>query len=327
MTTATEMFDAAAVHVLPARERVGLVIDTTDARQALAAIVAAEQAGVRQIWTTQGPGAVDALTTFAVAATQTSTIRLGTAILPTYPRHPLAVAAQVLAFNEIAPGRLRLGVGPSHRPIIEGMYGIEMKKPLAHTREFVEVLRLALSEGHVEYRGDFYTVKATLPATANVPILTATLGPAAFKAAGEISDGALSWMAPVPYLLQTGLPALQEAAKQRQRLAPPLVAHVPVVLGKDRSAVITAARKRIDYYGKLPFYAHMFAESGYPVAVDGTVSDALIDNLVVSGDDETVSRRLHELLASGLDELLLLSIPVQDAEQERTQLAHIIGQL
>jgi F420-dependent oxidoreductase-like protein len=327
MTTAEEMLIADSVRALPLRERVGLVINMGSAPGAIQSIIDAEKAGVRQLWTTQGPTMVDALTVFTVAATQTSTIRMGTSILPTYPRHPLAVATQVRAFNELAPGRLRLGIGASHRPIIEDVYGIKMTAPLAHTREYVSVLRAALWEGKVEYHGRFYNVTANLEASAQVPILISTLGPAAFQAAGELADGALSWDCPVPYLLKTALPALQEGAKQAGRPAPPLVAHIPVALGTDRQEVLSTARKRLGYYGHLPFYRHMFAEAGYPVLEDGTLPNALIDNLVVSGDEQTIAARLSELLSNGLDELLLMPVPVKDEAQEWSHLAHLIGQL
>ena len=321
------MLHADAVRALPLRERIGLVINTISAKDAINLIIEAENAGVRQVWTTQGPGLVDALTVFAVAATQTSTIRMGTSILPTYPRHPLAVVAQAQAFNDLAPGRLRLGIGASHRPMIEGIYGIEMTAPLAHTREYLNVLRSALWEGKVDHHGRFYNVTASLPGTARVPLLISTLGSGAFETAGELSDGALSWNCPVPYLLKTALPALQEGAKQAQRPAPPLVAHVPVALGTDRQAVFSAARKQLTHYGHLPFYRHMFAEAGHPVPEDGTIPDALIDSLVVSGDDQTIAARLSELLSNGLDELLLMHIPVKNAAQEWSHLARIIGQI
>ncbi len=321
------MLAADSVRALPFRERVGLVMHTVSAREAMQAIIDAEHAGVQQLWTTQGPTTVDALTVLTIAATRTSTIRVGTSILPTYPRHPLAVVAQVSAFNELAPGRLRLGIGASHRPMIEGIYGIEMTAPLAHTREYVSVLRAALWEGKVEYHGRFYHVTASLPGTARVPILVSALGEGAFRAAGELMDGALSWNCPVPYLLKTALPALQEGARQAQRPAPPLVAHIPVALDADRQAVLSAARKRLEMYGRLPFYRHMFAEAGHPVPEDGTLPDALIDSLVVSGDEQTIAARLRELLSSGLDELLLLLIPVKNEAQEWSYLAHLIGQL
>src|SRR5690349_5484838 len=159
----------------PARERVGLVVYGTDAMAAAAAIGAAADAGVRQIWMTQGTPAPDTLTIFAAAAMQTTSVRLGTAIVPTYPRHPLALAQQALALNDLAPGRLRLGVGPSHRPTIEGIYGIPMKSPLEHLREYVTVLRQALWEGKVDYSGHYYKVRTPFPRTPHTPILISAL--------------------------------------------------------------------------------------------------------------------------------------------------------
>src|SRR5687768_13705788 len=106
--------------------RIGLVVRGRDTAAAMAAIVAAEAAGVRQIWMTQGATAPDTLAIFAAAATRTSQVRLGTAIVPTYPRHPLALAQQALALTDLAPGRLRLGVGTSHRNTVEGVYGLPL---------------------------------------------------------------------------------------------------------------------------------------------------------------------------------------------------------
>jgi F420-dependent oxidoreductase-like protein len=327
MITGEEMLSAENVRALPFSERIGLVVNTFRAKEAIQAIIEAERAGVRQLWTMQGPTTIDALTVLTVAATQTSTIRLGTSILPTYPRHPLTVVAQVSAFNELAPGRLRLGIGASHRPTIEGIYGIEMTAPLAHTREYVSVLRAALWTGKVDVHGHFYRVTASQPGTARVPILTSALGKGAFGMAGELADGALSWNCPVPYLLQAARPALEKGARQAGRAAPPLVAHIPVAFATDRQAVLAAAHKRLGTYGRLPFYRHMFAEAGYPVSEDGTLSDALIDSLVVSGDEQTIVTRLRDLLSSGLDELLLQPIPVNNEARERAHLAHLIGQL
>jgi len=121
----------------PIKEHVGFVVGDGHSMNAAAAInkiVAAEAAGIRQIWMNQAY--LDTLTIFAV--------RVGTAIVQTYPRHPLALAQKVLVLNDIAPGRLRLGIGPSHSSIIEGMFGLPQRKPLVHLREYVEVLRAVL---------------------------------------------------------------------------------------------------------------------------------------------------------------------------------------
>lgn len=211
---------AEEAQALPARERVGLALTRLDGADLVKTIRAAEEAGVCQVWSTQSPGQPDTLTVFAAAAVQTSTIRLGTAIVPTYPRHPLVMASQALALHELAPGRVRLGLGSSHKSIIEGIYGLKLLKPLKYLREYVQVVRAALWDGQVDVQGEFFTVKETLPKTARLPVLTSVLRVNAFQLAGAIADGALSWLCPVPYLLKTGLPALRASAQEHGRAEP-----------------------------------------------------------------------------------------------------------
>lgn len=323
----TELSTAPTQTPRPIRERVGLAVYGPDAAAAVKTIVAAEADGVRQIWMTQGTPAPDTLTLFAAAAVKTTTVRLGTAIVPTYPRHPLALAQQALALGDLAPGRLRLGVGPSHRPNIEGTYGLPMQAPLEHLREYVTVLRAALWDGQVDFQGHFYRVKARLPRTPRTPILISALREGAFQLAGEIADGAISWVCPVPFLLEKALPALRAGAARNGRQPPPLVAHIPLALSPDRQTVLAAARRQIGSYGRFQFYANMFADAGFPVGDDGTMSDALIHNLVVSGDEAAVAARLKELLTQGLDELLIMPITIADADSERTEIAKLLARL
>jgi alkanesulfonate monooxygenase SsuD/methylene tetrahydromethanopterin reductase-like flavin-dependent oxidoreductase (luciferase family) len=312
------------------RERVGLVVDGANAASAVKTIVAAEAARVRQIWMVQPPSGPDTLTTLSAAATKTSTIRLGTSIVPTYPRHPLVLAQQALSLYDIAPGRLRLGIGPSHQAIIEGIYGLPQTTSLAHLREYVKVLRAALWEGKVDHHGQFFNVVVTLPRITQTPVLISTLGKKAFQLAGEIADGALSWVCPVSYLLNTGIPVLRTAAAANERSAtpPPLVAYVSVALSQDRHSVMAAGHLVLDMYAKLPFYVKMFADAGFPLTASQTsVPDTLVDSLIVSGNEATVTERLNELLAAGLDELMVTLVPIKDAVDEMTRLMHLIGQL
>jgi len=290
-------------------------------------IAQAEQAGVRQLWATQGPASTDLLTAYAAAFQRTSSIKLGTSIVPIYCRHPLALAQQAATTAAFAPDRLRLGVGTSHRPTVEGVYGLQMESPLAYLGEYVEVLRAALWEGVVDHQGRFCTARAKLSNPLPVPILMAALGESAFCMAGEISDGAISWNAPPRYLLDVALPALREGARSAGRPAPPLIAHVPVVLSTNPTEAREAAKKGLRNYTRLPFYTNMWAAAGYPLQPDGTASNDLIDNLVVMGDEEAVAARLKELLDSGLDELLLTSLPVGDPLGEWTRLARFVGGL
>jgi F420-dependent oxidoreductase-like protein len=309
------------------RERLGISFTALDVPSLLASIAEAEAQGVRQLWMTQGPTTIDALTSYAAAFERTTEIRLGTSIVPTYPRHPLALAQQAATVAACGPGRVRLGVGPSHRPAIEQVYGLPMEAPLDHTREYLEVLRAALWTGSVDHQGRFFTAKATFATPPRVPLLMSALGAKAFHLAGEVADGAISWNCPVPYLLDIARPALLAGAAHAKRPVPPLVAHVWVALSADASAVRLAAKHALAGYARLPFYAHMFAAAGYPVEADGQVSDGLIDTLVVMGEAAAVAARLRELLATGLDELLLTHVPLGDPPAERTRLFAFVGQL
>ena len=178
----------------------------------------------------------------------------------------------------------------------------------------------------MDHHGKYFNVTFTVPRTARVPILVSALGVNAFRLAGEISDGAISWMCPVPYLLNKALPAMREGAKINQRPLPRLVAHLPVALSNDIAAR-TAMRQSVQPYTKMPFYAHMFAEAGSSVTANEVGLDALAEALVVAGDEASIKKRLLELLAGGIDELLIFPVTVSDAKNERRRMLNLIGSL
>ena len=149
--------------VRPTRERIGLIVNETNAAAAIKTISSAETAGVQQIWMVQPPWSSDGLTTLAAAAIKTSTVRLGTSIIPIYPRHPVALAQQALALHDIAPGRLRLGIGPSHGAIVEDMYGLSQTRPLIYLCEYVKVLHSILMDGKINHHGEFFNVVIEFP--------------------------------------------------------------------------------------------------------------------------------------------------------------------
>ncbi|MBV9280529.1 MAG: LLM class flavin-dependent oxidoreductase [Chloroflexi bacterium] len=307
---------------------IGLALSRPSPSALVDAIADAEERGLGRAWSTVGGTGPDAVTAFAAAALRTRHIQLGTSIVPAYPRHPVALASQALVVADLAPGRFRLGIGPSHRPTIEGMFGIPMERPLVYMREYLTVLRQLLWEGRAEVRGDFLSVHAALPAgmtPPRVPLLLSALRPGAFRQAGEIADGAISWVCPIPYLLNDALPAMREGAASAGRDVPPLIAHVPVVVGEDRQAARTTGRAFLDRYARLPFYAGMFARAGYPTGSDGEVPDALVAELVVWGDAGQIVRSLEDILSRGIDELLLTVLPGPGQEQQERSLIRAIG--
>lgn len=304
----------------------GLVVSLADARDGLRKIQDAERLGVQRVWSTVGGANVDAVSVFTAAAAITGTIGFGTSIVPTYPRHPVVLASQALALEDLAPGRLRLGIGPSHRPTIEGGFGLPMGKPLDHLREYLTVLRSLLWTGKVDFHGEYFHVVMELPPTlrpTTTPIPISALGVNAFRLAGEIADGAISWIAPVPYLVSTALPALAGGARDGNREMPPLIGHVPVAISSDRSAVREAAARMFGNYGRLPFYASMFDAAGFPVE-NGRLSAAAIDELIVSGSPDQVRTRLETIQREGIGELLISHVPVGDAAAEERELSRVI---
>jgi F420-dependent oxidoreductase-like protein len=309
--------------------KAGLSIPTsTDSRRDLEIIQQLDEAGVQTVWQTAGATRPDPMTLYAAGAATTSQITFGTSIIPTYPRHPTTLATQALVIETLAPGRLRLGVGPSHRPTIEGSLGIPMGKPLSHLREYVGILRALLWEGKVDVGGEYFSVTlahqaGTTPPKTPIPI--SALSEGAFRLAGEIADGAISWVAPVPYLVSTGLPAIAEGAGTAGRPAPPLIAHVPVAVTTDRRAALDATARDFGGYGSLPFYARMFAAAGVPVSADNRTSPEAIDELAVSGSPDQIRARLDALVAEGIGELLITLVPITDADAERQELAAILA--
>jgi alkanesulfonate monooxygenase SsuD/methylene tetrahydromethanopterin reductase-like flavin-dependent oxidoreductase (luciferase family) len=135
-------------------------------------------------------------------------------------------------------------------------------------------------------------------------------------------------MCPVPYLLHTGIPVLRKAATANGRSnPPPLVAHVPVAISQDRDSVMAAGHKMFEMYSKLPFYAKMFADAGFPLTSDKKVTDEFVNNMIISGNEDTIAKLLTKLLTAGLDELMVSLVSVVDENYEQTQLMRLIGQL
>lgn len=275
------------------RTKLGLVVQPDEAPFALEAIRMAEQAGCDTVWLTAGRLRPDALTIFAAASQITTRIRMGTSVIPTWPRHPLAIAQQVGALESLAPGRVRLGLGPSTAAAMSP-YGARFRRPLSHLREYLTCLRTLFSEGRVDFQGDFIRAKGQLAGPLPTPVLASALGRGAFRLCGEAADGAITWVCPPPYVRNVGLPALQSGAKAKNRPPPPVVLCVPTLVSENPRSIHRAAQKYVAPYRRFQFYRQMFEAAGFPSA-DGPLSQPFIENLVVHGSVDQVAARLSEL--------------------------------
>jgi F420-dependent oxidoreductase-like protein len=281
---------------------IGVAIRGNKVSEALAMIEQAEQLGIHAAWMTTGGARLDSLTVFAAAAVRTQRIKLGTSIVPTFPRHPLVMVQQAQVVAQLAPGRFRLGVGPSHRPTIEAM-GIPFTSPLSHLREYLRVLKPLLQQGRVDFDGDYYTAHESIPEPLDLPVMASALQRGSFELCGEEADGAISWICPGVYLRDVALPAMRLGAERAGRLVPPLIAHAPVCVHDNATEVRAAVREQMQN-PRLPFYRQMLMAAGFPEAADGTWSDAMIEAVVLAGDEARVAERLHTLLTYGAAEVL-----------------------
>ncbi|MBM3347719.1 MAG: LLM class flavin-dependent oxidoreductase [Betaproteobacteria bacterium] len=306
--------------------QIGAAIHADDAREALELIQSMEKYGVHAAWMTNSGARLDGISVMAVAASHTQRIKLGTSIVPTYPRHPLTMAAQARVVADLAPGRFRLGIGPSHRPNMEAM-GMSFHDPLGHLREYLEVLNAILKTGSVDFKGRYYRACDTIPAPLDMLVMAAALRRNAFELCGGLSDGAITWLCPGPYLRDVALPALNAGAAAANRPPPPLIAHVPVCVHDDEAEVRAAVRAQIMNV-RLPFYQQMFADAGYPEAVQGAWSDRMIDGVVLWGSEARVAGKLREFGAWGGGEILASIVTAgPDRKASRDRCLRLLGEV
>ncbi|HYH13008.1 MAG TPA: LLM class flavin-dependent oxidoreductase, partial [Thermomicrobiales bacterium] len=203
-----------------------------------------------------------------------------------------------------------------------------MGKPLAHLREYVTVLRSLLRDGGADVSGEYFTVslpRQQEPMVADAELLISALSPNAFRLAGEIADGAISWVAPVSYLATTALEALRDGAERAGREAPPIIGHVPVAVTTDRAKALEATGRQFGMYGSLPFYARMFEAAGVPVGSDNRTSPEAIDALAISGSADEIRARLEAIIGEGIGEVLVSHVPIDDEVAERRELSRILA--
>jgi 5,10-methylenetetrahydromethanopterin reductase len=257
--------------------RVGVFIsETTGERTPVDQLVAnardAESRGLATGWVPHIPWSLDALTALAVVARETSTIELGTAVVPTFPRHPMSLAQDAMSVQAIAHGRLALGIGPSHALVIEGMYGLSYDHPAAHTEEYVNVLRACFAAtGRVDWDGERFHVHALLdvPGAADVPVLVAALAPRMLELTGRLADGTITYWADERAIAEHVVPRIRSAAAAAGRPPPRVVVGIPVAVTDDVAGARRRAERLFAAYEAIPTYQRILGRgsTGSPVGV------------------------------------------------------------
>jgi len=271
----------------------------------------AEEMGLATVWIPQIPDEFDALTAATLVGTRTSRIEIGTAVVPIQPRHPIALAQQVLSVQAACTGRLSLGLGVSHHWVIDEMLGLPYERPVPTMRAYLDVLDAALAgPGPVDVENDFFRVHNPLDITdvAPTPVLLAALGPLMLKLCGERADGTILWMADERAIGSHIAPTLHRAAEAASRPPPRIVAGLPVCLCADHEVEAAVARtNRILSEAEVSPNYQKLLEHG----------DArTVGDILVAGSEEAIVARLRSFADAGVTDISVRVVPIGEGRDE-----------
>jgi len=254
---------------------------------------------------------LDAITLITLAGRETSRIELATGVVPTPPRHPMALAQQALTAQVACGGRFTLGVGLSHQLVIENMMGLSYARPARQMRQYLEALVPLLAGKPAATSGDIYRVNGGLqvPGAPRTPVLVAALGPLMLKVAGELAEGTSTWMTGPRTLADHTVPTLRDAAAAAGRPEPRILAAVPIALASDASAAREKASRVFQIYGTLPSYRAMLDREGVEHPGD----------IAIVGDEATLRQGVDRLRDAGVTDFAASLYPAEDGAIERTR--------
>lgn len=270
--------------------KIGIFDQVDDIEQTAADLRAAARDGIDSYWLTQAFG-TDTLTVIGAVARDLPNLRVGTAVVPVYPRHPMALAQQALTTNQLVDGRLALGIGPSHPSVVEPCWGMSYDRPARYMREYLEALTGALTQ-RVRFKGEVLTARGNLdiPGAPVPPVLVAALGPRMLEITGALADGTITWMVGPRTLRELTIPTIQEAAAKAGRPAPEIIVALPVCVTDDAPAALAAAEAELEWYGTLPSYRAMLDREGCETP----------GQMALIGDADTVAAKISAFADLGV---------------------------
>ena len=252
----------------------------------------AEGAGFDSLWMAH-IRSIDAIAALGVAGRETQHIELGTAVTPTYPRHPMAMAQQALTTAQLSGNRFVLGIGLSHKLVVEGMLGLSYAQPARHMREYLKILRPLLRGEMVNFAGEQFRVEnlqVAVPGVHDVPVVVAALGEQMLRLTGRLADGTSTWMTGPRTIAEHIVKHLLPAASAAGRPAPRVIGGYPIVLTQAVDEARASISKNLEIYGQLPSYRAMLDREGYA----GPADAALV------GDETSLRRELGRIRDSGV---------------------------
>jgi len=266
----------------------------------------AEAAGLDNVWLAN-IFSFDAITTLALVGRETQRIGLGTAVTPTYPRHPTAIAQQALTTAAASNNRFTLGIGLSHQIVIESMLGLSYDKPARHMREYLSVLMPLARGEQVDFTGEQYNVHGLaldVPGAERLPVVVAALGPVMLKLAAQMADGTNTWMVGPKTMEEHIMPCLHNAGNAD----PTVIAGMPIVLTTNVDAAKEKIAENLTVYGQLPSYRAMLDREGAAGPAD----------IAIVGDENQLRGQIKRFEDLGVTDFNAAIMDVEDGASDRT---------
>lgn len=273
---------------------------------------AAERDGFASYWVPNIFGH-DALTALAVVGTAVGRIELGTAVVPTFPRHPHAIAQQSHTVAAASGNRFTLGIGLSHKIVIENMFGLSYDRPVRHLREYLSVLMPLSRNEPANFDGEMYRVHAGISAKGSTGfgVVVAALGEQMLRVTAALADGTLTWCTGPVTLAGHIVPTITRAADEFGRPAPRVIAALPVCVTADKAGASARAAEAFAGYGGLPSYRAMLDREG----VAGPADIAII------GSAGEVQDRIGALAGIGVTDFAAVEFGATPQERADTRAA------
>ncbi|MEV4799207.1 TIGR03564 family F420-dependent LLM class oxidoreductase [Nonomuraea sp. NPDC049421] len=252
---------------------------------------------------------LDAISVAGLAGRLNPGMEVGTSVAITYARHPYAMAEQALAANAISGGTFTLGLGPSHKHLVEAMYGVPYERPAVHVREYLTALRPLLRGEPVDFQGETLSVAGQIPAPGAEPppVLISALGPVMLRVAGELADGTILTWVGAPLIGDYIVPRITAAAEAAGRPAPRVVASAMVCVTSDPDRVRGELQAQMGFTGDFAAYRAVLDRQG----LSG------VHELLIGGDESDVEKGIERFASAGATDLTVIPIGTPE-EQART---------
>ena len=261
----------------------------------------------------------------SAVSSRTETQKIGSSIINIYSRSPTSIAMGASTVDTLSGGRLILGLGTSSVPIVESFHGQKFEQPLKRMREYVEIIRLAISGKQINYNGDLFNLKnftlLTKPIRESIPIYMAAINQKMVNLAWNVGDGVIFYLRPLDEMKET-------ISKMQSKKKIDVTCQIITCVSEDSEKARDRAKKTLAFYVSVGnVYREFLAKNGFKKETTNIfeefknsgfksnhkfVTDDMLNSLCISGTSEECKKQLEKFKQVGIDMPIIQFNPVGD---------------